>query len=364
MTTSRRRFFSFFPSLLGSVALLACATTPSRRPTVEAPDLRNVEIESSVFFAGDAGYASSVVVTEAIARDARAVPTQSLVVFLGDNIYPRGLPSATSADYSGSANVIRAQLGALPAAVPAIYVPGNHDWDRESAGGLMAIRREGTLVRSIDPTRFALLPADGCPGPAIRDVGRRLRILALDTQWWLHQYVRADSAVRCPTTDSASIVTALRTELAAAAKADRRTLVIAHHPLISGGAHGGHAGAGNPFRRFLHRTQDVSGTTYRHMIGAFTDAFTATPPFIYASGHDHDLQVLRGGPAQYLLVSGAGAADEVRGADSLSNTLFALGDAMGYMRLDVTMDGRWLLRVYVMNGRDTRLVWWKWLGES
>ena len=41
--------------------------------------------------------------------------------------------------------------------------------------------------------------------------------------------------------------------------------------------------------------QDLSGKKYKAMRRAFEGVFQQYPPFVYASGHDHDLQVFRGG---------------------------------------------------------------------
>ena len=70
------------------------------------------------------------------------------LVFLGDNIYPSGLPpeGAEAEERSEAERRILAQIDvALETATPTIFVPGNHDWDypqrrrmgsRPAAGGV------------------------------------------------------------------------------------------------------------------------------------------------------------------------------------------------------------------------------------
>ena len=68
-----------------------------------------------------------------------------------------------------------------------------------------------------------------------------------------------------------------------------------------------------------------------------------------ASGHDHALQVIRGGRsgitwAGYQLVSGAGILGHSSVVRDIDGTLFQR-EAAGFMRLDVTRDGRMRLSV-------------------
>jgi hypothetical protein len=82
---------------------------------------------------------------------------------------------------------------------------------------------------------------------------------------------------------------------------------------------------------------------------AFEDAFKDHPPLAMVSGHDHNLQVIRGGTpritrAAYQLVSGAGILGHSSLVRDIEGTLFAR-EAAGFMRLDITRDGRVRLSV-------------------
>src|SRR2546429_2351273 len=66
------------------------------------------------------------------------------------------------------------------------FVPGNHDWDSMRPGGWDAIRRQERFIAAAGGG-LALLPAGGCPGPTVVDVGQVVRLVALDTQWWLQE---------------------------------------------------------------------------------------------------------------------------------------------------------------------------------
>ncbi len=70
---------------------------------------------------------------------------------------------------------------------------------------------------------------------------------------------------------------------------------------------------------------------------------------VIASGHDHDLEVIRGGSpritnAGYQLVSGAGILGHASVVRKIEGSLFQR-EAAGFMRLDVTREGRVRLSV-------------------
>jgi hypothetical protein len=77
-------------------------------------------------------------------------------------------------------------------------------------------------------------------------------------------------------------------------------------------------------------------------------ALGANPPLAYISGHDHSLQVLRGGGIAYL-VSGGGIYGNETPVTAISETLFA-EEASGFMKIDVLIDLRARLAVYRTDG--------------
>ncbi len=53
------------------------------------------------------------------------------------------------------------------AGVRGLFIPGNHDWEKEGSGGWEAVRREGARVAARGGPVVAFLPRDGCPGPEV-----------------------------------------------------------------------------------------------------------------------------------------------------------------------------------------------------
>jgi hypothetical protein len=152
-----------------------------------------------------------------------------------------------------------------------------------------------------------------------------------------------------------------------------------HHPLVTHGEHGGAftwrqhifplvdanrwlwiplpvLGSLYPVAR-MHgiATQDLSDEKYQRMQQAFRSAFTARPPLLLASGHEHSLQVLDAPALGLQLVSGGGTVarpDHVRRKD---DTLLATSTP-GFARLDLYTDGRARLEIITVGdgGQTTR----------
>ncbi|MGH9260346.1 MAG: hypothetical protein ACRD08_10700, partial [Acidimicrobiales bacterium] len=243
-----------------------------------------------------------------------------------------------------------------------IFVPGNHDWAANDRDGWAAVRRQERWLAGQRDAQVALLPGNGCPGPAVVDLGRTIRLVVLDTQWWLHDGVRpTDPTSSCGADSEPEVVDSLRAAVRGAGT--RRVVVVGHHPLESGGPHGGHfnvkdhvfpltawqdwlwlplpiIGSAYPIaRKSGISNQDVSGSIYRRLRARLDTVFRDAPPLVYAAGHDHAQQVITSGGARYLLVTGGGYYGHTSPVAWRDSTRFA-ASASGYMRLDVQRDGR------------------------
>src|SRR3989442_3676948 len=182
-----------------AVAAAGCARGIAPPPALQPP-LDAALIETSVFLIGDAGApipsdpSGTIVdpVLRALKASASAAPPSSTIVFLGDNVYERGIPAAGAPEFPEAVRRLDDQIAvARSSARRAVFVPGNHDWARCGDDGWASMQRADSAVaargKNRDGTALAvLLPHNGCPGPETVDVGRRIRLIALDTNWWLH----------------------------------------------------------------------------------------------------------------------------------------------------------------------------------
>jgi hypothetical protein len=349
----------------GGMCVLGILGAGACHGRVTLQDLPADQIETTLFLVGDAGEPDPRQVgapLDSLTAQASVAPQRSIIIFLGDNVYPGGIPAEGAAQWADSRRRLEAQVRTVPLGARGIFIPGNHDWADETAFGLYSIRLQEQMIAALAQGRdVRLIPGNGCPGPVPVDVGR-LRFVALDTQWWLHNYIVRDSTSRCPASTMASVTAALRSEVRPPGEG-RVVIVAAHHPLMTGGAHGGYCGVTGPYRRFGGSSQDILSGANRTMRDSIRNAFEGHPPLAYVAGHDHNLQVLRGGPnVRYILVSGAGSAGKTECAVRMRESYYVTQHRAGFMRIDILRGKGVLLRVFrYPAGAHGALAYTRWL---
>jgi hypothetical protein len=332
----------------------------SRPVTAPVPVPAPGSITHTVILIGDAGApAPGDPVLSALEQAAARALSRTTVVFLGDNVYPAGIPAAGSPDRAEAERRLQQQLDAvIRSGATGYLIGGNHDWNRNAPGGWEAIRRQEALVRERGAGRLELLPADGCPGPEVRDAGP-IRLVLLNTPWWFNPGDRPEAGSTCLADTPDELEGSLRNILAA--NAARPVVVAGHHPLASSSEHGGHfnlrqhlfpltdaapwawlplpiLGSLYPAYRSLgFASQDLSSgiyTAYRELMGR---AMRDHPPLLMAAGHEHTLQVMEGAP--WLVVSGTGYFGHASPVGWFETTRYASSSA-GWIQLDALADGR------------------------
>lgn len=336
-----------------------------------APD----DVDVHLYLIGDAGASAQgrpEPVLLALRRELARDPARSFAVFLGDNVYPRGLVAPGHPERAESERRLREQVvAARESNAGFLFVPGNHDWDRHGEDGWNAVKRQAAYVLEHGGARAHFEPRDGCPGPVPLPVGERLLLVALNTQWWLHPGAKPkEPADGCAVVTPEAVVAALREVVASAG--GRQVVVVAHHPLLSGGGHGGHfdwkdhvfplravkgwlwlplpvIGSAYPLARQSGVfAQDLTSGPYRRMIEALRPALAATRPLAWAAGHEHNLQVLEAKDVRYVLVSGAGIFGHTKAPQRIPETRFLSGQP-GFLRLEIRGDGTARLSVLTVD---------------
>ncbi len=302
------------------------------------------------------------------------------IVFLGDNLYPEGM---TERKRHEAPDRLTPQLTvAKSTGAHGLFIPGNHDWASGRAEGHNALRAQEEFINDVLAGESNFLPSGGSPGPVVLELPKTdpvLRLIVLDTQWWLHQHEKPKKSLEKVIEE---LVGLLDTELP--------VIVVGHHPLESYGSHGGFydwkahlfplrfwkkwlwipvpiVGSVYSYGRWhLYRSdQDLNGARNKNMVAQLNRAFATRklppegpPVLIYASGHEHSLQVLKGAVTDYLLVSGAAASQKVTEVMSGDSTLFA-HQHTGFMAIDFLDDGKVLLRVVEPEGKG--VLFHRWL---
>ncbi len=251
-------------------------------------------------------------------------------------------------------------LQEIPENVSGYFIPGNHDWGdgQDYEEGRDRLGRQQAFVEQTPGVGFR--PDAGCPGPHWAPLGPDVGLAFLDSEQLLRQRFDAD----CPYGTLDEVYDSLQVLLRESP--ERRTVVMAHHPLKTAGRHGGHRSqlvlpyyilaASGGVLQDLHSPRYAS---MRHAFaGVYADPDTPTPLF-HVGGHDHSLQVFNAThPGEPLhLVSGATAKrSRIRDMDDLGYGT----NRNGYMRVDFYAD-RARLRVMALpeeNATATEVVYW------
>src|SRR2546421_7057056 len=151
---------------------LACASAPRKVDVapVPIPDAPAALIDVTLFLIGDAGAPAALPDSEPVLlalRTAAASVTHAFVVFLGDNVYPRGMPDSGQSTRPEAERRLTAQLAVLrQSGAHGIFVPGDPDWDKHAAGGRGAVRRWGRF-NSHSGDGGVLRPSGWCSGCAV-----------------------------------------------------------------------------------------------------------------------------------------------------------------------------------------------------
>ncbi len=181
---------------------------------------------------------------------AKKMPQKTTIIFLGDNIYNVGLPKQASKEYKKAEKKLQAQLSVVKASgAHGIFIPGNHDWADGKKGGWAAVLRQEEYVNTVLGTdKPSFLPKGGQPGPENVDKDG-VRIIVLDTQWWLHRDDDKPIALNGEDGEASAkqenpveivqrrVIEKLRGYLNRSGQ--RKVMVVAHHPLATHGPRGG-----------------------------------------------------------------------------------------------------------------------------
>ena len=158
------------------------------------------------------------------------------VIFLGDNIYPAGLPdkSDTTARRNAELNLLQ-QIESLEKFKGDVYfIPGNHDWYAD--GGVEGLKRQEKFIeKKLGKGSFA--PENGCPAEVV-DLSDNTGLILIDSEWYLQNWERtSDFNEDCPYRTRAAFLSELRETLKDYKY--KRVIIALHHPFHSNGPHGG-----------------------------------------------------------------------------------------------------------------------------
>lgn len=353
--------------LLGS-----CATYKAKYADVKssADEPTTKPISHTFYLIGDAGLSPDNELNPALKifkKQLDEATVNSTAIFLGDNIYPAGLPDKKDSTqaYLIAKNHLDAQLATLKnfKGRP-LFIPGNHDWYNE---GLKGLERQEDYIKKKLKQKNPFLPENGCPIAELK-ISDELMVLVVDSEWYLtnwdnHPTINDDCEIKSRAKFWEELENVIKKNR------DKTTLIALHHPLFSYGPHGGQFSLRQqiypssskiplPFLgtviNVLRKTsgaspEDIQNKSYTEFKNRMVTLAQYSDKVIFTSGHEHTLQYIKENNTPQI-VSGAGAKKGV--TRLLNGSQFSTG-RMGYATLEIYTDGSSQVRFYGVGSADT-----------
>lgn len=250
-----------------------------------------------------------------------------------------------------------------------IFIPGDKDWNNSGKNGLKAVKRLEKYINARLPFKNGFLPGTGCPGPEVLDVNPFLRIIAINSPWWMHPYDKPETTdTDCSILSRQEFAEQLEEEIVEAA--NRNVLVVGHHPLVSNGIYGGRMtlkkhlfpfsdknprnriplpGLGSiyaAYRQNIGTPRDMAHQDYAAFRNQLQNIFKQNPGVIYASAHEYNLQ-LNQTDESYQIISGSLTEKEPLGEEP--ELLFGASKT-GFARLDYAPNGEVAVHFFGISG--------------
>lgn len=263
---------------------------------------------TNIYLIGDAGKLDDKKPSKtllALAEKTKLATENDILLFLGDNIYPKGFSENNSENDKDALdvpiNIAKNFKGKV------IFIPGNHDW----FSGIEGLKKQEKYIeKALGKNTF--LPQNACPIDQY-EVSENIIIITVDSEWYLTNWDKHPKINEVCEIDSKekfwgelkSIVN----------KNQNKTIVLAmHHPLESNGNHGGQFEFSilksplNVFRRASGTSlADSNFPLYREFSNRITTLLQEYKNnVIVVSGHEHNLQYLEYQDIPQI-ISGSGA---------------------------------------------------------
>ncbi len=319
----------------------------------------------SVYLMGDAGLASQDATKYSIDSFKTLIANQGtkddVVIYLGDNIYPKGMPKKGDTKRQAAQDFIDVQVDAVSGFEGTTYfIPGNHDWYNK---GPLGLKRQEEYVETALNNNDAFQPENGCPIETI-ELDDEVELIIIDTQWYLADWDKYPTINDgCEFKTRNEFFLELESQLK---KKNEKTMLIAmHHPALTFGPHGGYFGAkshlfptgsGIPLPiigSIVAQVRSTGGVSaqdrynerYDELMDRLTTLVIDSDRAILLSGHEHTLQYIEANGVKQI-VSGAGSKSNPVALGQ--GAQFVTGQR-GYAVLDIYKDKSSRVKFYGMD---------------
>jgi hypothetical protein len=347
-----------------------CAQTDS---LYSVPDT----INQRIFLIGDAGDMNSDThpVIAWLKKNVDWNDERNTVLFLGDNVYPLGLPLEGDPTYPHSKAILDDQIGLVKGKkARAYFIMGNHDWRNGKLGGWEQAVNQEDYINSLQLKNVEAWPLNGCPGPVEVELSDKVVVALVDSQWFLFLHDKPGPGSNC----SAKTLDEFGVELNEIAEShpNQMLIIATHHALYSYGPHGGDytwrehlfpftalnpnlyiplpiIGSIYPLARGVFGSvQDIPHPLYKTMINTIEQVMRKHPYSISVAGHDHGLQfIMRNSLGDSLAYVVSGSGSKLSRIKPGRYSKFADAD-IGFSVIEVYKSGKTDVKFYNLSSKD------------
>jgi predicted phosphohydrolase len=331
----------------------------------------NLEIDHTFYLIGDAGNATkgkSLTHFNLLKEELSKANKNTTVLFLGDNLYEKGLPKKNDINRELAEHRLDAQIELVrDFKGQPIFIPGNHDYYNNGITGLK--REEKYIIKKLGDKK-SFLPKDGCPIEKV-DISNEIVLIIVDSQWYLENWDKNPTM-----NDNCEIKTREHffDEFESLIKKNesKTTIVAIHHPLFSNGSHGGQFSFKSQFypvnnkiplpilgtmANIFRKTsgisvQDMNNSLYLELKNRIVTLSQKSEKVIFVSGHEHNLQyIFKDNISQ--IVSGSGS--KISAARVINGSKFSFGE-LGYAKVEVYKNGASWVYFYTETTSEKKLL--------
>lgn len=358
------------------LSLQSCATHHAQyganlKNPIEEKTSNSLKIDHTLFLVGDAGNVEDEQSKQTLTllhNRVQKAPKESTLLFLGDNVYPNGLPDDNSAvEATLAKEKLTAQLEVSKNFKgKTIFIAGNHDW----ANGIEGLQRQEQFINSYLNDKTAFLPQNTCGLQELK-IDSNVTLITIDSEWFLKDWDNYPTINdNCYIKNREYFFDEL--EKLFYANQEKTVILALHHPVISNGIHGGEYSVKEqlfPFEKKIPlpvvgslinvirktsgiNSQDLQNKVYNTFIKRVKTLIQNQRNIIVVSGHDHSLQYISRDNIKQII---SGAGSKRNPAKAVNKNDFSYG-RNGYSTLTIYKNGQSKVAFYGIENDQEKLL--------
>lgn len=295
-----------FVSVIGGL-IFVFSLSAQNKVHNEAPPTS--DLDHSIFFIGDIGESDIIEANIKLLKvQMNEVQEKGTVVLLGNTISKKHLKENDDDADLSDPNLLRILNMVKDFKGEILFIPGEKEWEQNNKHDWEALMNLEEFVENYLGRGDVFLPSGGCPGPVEIELTNEIVLLVVDSQWWLHLGEKPES--ECGFENSSDFLILLSDAI----KRNRNKKIVfaAHHPLYSGGKHGGNFPFPGPvelYRKWFGTPQDFAFPYYKQMRKMAKMLGQGEENIITVGAHDNSLQFTKEG-GSFFIVSGSGSKSD------------------------------------------------------